>query len=220
MSVLTFFEAHPDLSHGRLKGLNARERAKQLWVELTRKLNSLGFGERSVDKWQKYLIKKKGASSNRDHLSTGGGPATTDPFNKFELRALKLLGKAFYDGLGVAENEFDKNLKGPQLRYGIGEESKKTKNIDDAYVETIEVLRGIKTCLHAGLADFKNSLDGIRSAIITQNSFQTNSTATGAPKANGQIKRMSRLFTPILGKITDEKKELTERKHSKKLTFV
>nr|CAI5825216.1 unnamed protein product [Callosobruchus analis] len=44
-TMLTFFEADTDLSHGRLKGLNARERAKQLWVELTRKLNSLGLGE-------------------------------------------------------------------------------------------------------------------------------------------------------------------------------
>ncbi|VEN44926.1 unnamed protein product [Callosobruchus maculatus] len=57
-TMLTFFEAHPDLSHGRLKGLNARERAKQLWAELSQKLNSLGFGERSVDKWQKVAEKE------------------------------------------------------------------------------------------------------------------------------------------------------------------
>ncbi|VEN45295.1 unnamed protein product [Callosobruchus maculatus] len=154
--MLTFFEAHPDLSHGRLKGLNARERAKQLWAELSQKLNSLGFGERSVDKWQKVAEKEnekfRASDINQieDVLSLvlsvdesqpgSSNPASTPKTNK-----------------RIIDHDHD---------YGMGSAKKvKKTNIEDAYIETIEVLKEIKNCLHAGLADIKDSLGGIRSAI-------------------------------------------------------
>ncbi|VEN64137.1 unnamed protein product [Callosobruchus maculatus] len=152
-TMLTFFEAHPDLSHGRLKGLNARERAKQLWAELTQKLNSLGFGERKVDKWQKVAEKENEKfrasdnNQNEDVLSLDESqPGTSNP---------------------ASTPKTNKRIIDQNHDYGMGsaKKSKKKTNIEDAYIETVEVLKEIKNCLHAGLADIKDSPDGIRSAI-------------------------------------------------------
>lgn len=55
--VCAFMEQHTDFAKGRLNTSAARDKHKQLWEDLTLKLNSLGFGERKVDKWQKVILK-------------------------------------------------------------------------------------------------------------------------------------------------------------------
>lgn len=48
-----FFEEHRDFATGRLSCSNAREQFKKLWGELASVLNGLGFGTKSIDKWQR-----------------------------------------------------------------------------------------------------------------------------------------------------------------------
>lgn len=51
--LLDFMENHPDLATGRLSVTNAKEKFRELWMELSNILNSLGYGTRTVEKWQK-----------------------------------------------------------------------------------------------------------------------------------------------------------------------
>lgn len=48
-----FMEKNKDFAYGRFSTANGREQFKKLWTELTIKLNSLGYGERPIEKWQK-----------------------------------------------------------------------------------------------------------------------------------------------------------------------
>lgn len=52
-TIIQFMENHPDFATGRLSVANARKKFKELWQDLTNKLNSLGEGSRPVEKWQK-----------------------------------------------------------------------------------------------------------------------------------------------------------------------
>ena len=51
--LVSFLEQHKELATGRFLGPNGKQKHKNLWNELSLKLNSLGFGQRSSDKWQK-----------------------------------------------------------------------------------------------------------------------------------------------------------------------
>lgn len=48
-------EDHPDFAAGRLNCASGRDKHKKLWLELATLLNAAGFGEKTVDKWQKVL---------------------------------------------------------------------------------------------------------------------------------------------------------------------
>lgn len=54
--MIDFMEKHPDFACGRLSTPSARNKFKELWRELTNKLNSLGYGERSWEKWNKVSV--------------------------------------------------------------------------------------------------------------------------------------------------------------------
>ncbi|CAG9765755.1 unnamed protein product [Ceutorhynchus assimilis] len=95
--LVTFFEANPSLVTGRFSGANGKEKQKQLWAEIAAQLNSLGLGQRSVDKWQ------KGGNIREDQKKTGGGPPLETPFSKFELRILEILGPLFIEGVNYLE---------------------------------------------------------------------------------------------------------------------
>lgn len=54
---------HPDLARGRLNTAQARKNYNSMWAELTTQLNSVGVGQKPVEKWQKvcffsYLCEK------------------------------------------------------------------------------------------------------------------------------------------------------------------
>lgn len=54
--MLDFMEKNPSFACGRLNTSAAKEKYKRMWVDLTNKLNSTGYGEKSVEKWQKVRI--------------------------------------------------------------------------------------------------------------------------------------------------------------------
>lgn len=54
--ILNFMTKHQELAKGRLNTSQARKDYNKLWAELTNKLNSLGLGQKPVDKWQKVII--------------------------------------------------------------------------------------------------------------------------------------------------------------------
>lgn len=51
-----FMESNPEFARGRLSVANAKEKFKELWSQLTNRLNSLGLGVKTVEKWQKVII--------------------------------------------------------------------------------------------------------------------------------------------------------------------
>lgn len=55
--IVQYMEEHPDFATGRLCVANSKEKFKCMWQELTSKLNSLGYGIRPVEKWQKVNFK-------------------------------------------------------------------------------------------------------------------------------------------------------------------
>lgn len=48
--------ANPDLARGRLNTAQGRKDYNRMWTELTTKLNSVGFGQKPIEKWQKVII--------------------------------------------------------------------------------------------------------------------------------------------------------------------
>jgi len=51
--IINFMVLHRDFAKNRVVGPTGRETMKKLWDELSTKLNSLGQGERTIQKWQK-----------------------------------------------------------------------------------------------------------------------------------------------------------------------
>lgn len=57
--MLEYMEEHKDFANGRFIGAQGREIQKKMWIELSNKLNSLGFGNKTADKWQKVSQRTK-----------------------------------------------------------------------------------------------------------------------------------------------------------------
>ncbi|XP_050316154.1 uncharacterized protein LOC126750555 [Anthonomus grandis grandis] len=107
-----FMEENPDLARGRLSCSNAKEQFKRLWAKLANNLNSLGYGTRTIEKWQrtwsdyKQGLKRRAADIKRERMKTGGGPAYPDMLSDTDQRVILILGKTFFEGCGVEEKGF------------------------------------------------------------------------------------------------------------------
>lgn len=51
--LINFMENHQELAKGKFNGPSGRDIHKKLWAQLANNLNSLGYGEKSIEKWQK-----------------------------------------------------------------------------------------------------------------------------------------------------------------------
>jgi len=51
--ILEFFENNPEMVSGRASAPNAKQVIKEKWETLAAQLNSLGYTNKSVEKWQK-----------------------------------------------------------------------------------------------------------------------------------------------------------------------
>nr|CAI5826033.1 unnamed protein product [Callosobruchus analis] len=76
----------------------------ELWLKLANRLNSMGFGEKSIDSWRKALTdwksktKTKAVTLKRENEKTGGGPKMLPPLTDLENRLLALMGKTAISG--------------------------------------------------------------------------------------------------------------------------
>lgn len=50
---ISFAEEHPELVTNKFTGATGRASLNNLWQHITNGLNSLGFGEKTVDEWRK-----------------------------------------------------------------------------------------------------------------------------------------------------------------------
>ncbi|CAG9772242.1 unnamed protein product [Ceutorhynchus assimilis] len=212
--LMAYMEEHKDFANGRFLGLQGRETQRKMWSTIANRLNALGYGERSAEKWQKtwadfkHNLKKKGQMINSDLHGTGGGGHSSAPFNSFELRALNIFGgKTFYAGAGSTElgilspsisqpkanttpesldfkkpntsaepqpspwRSFNKTLATRKQTTrvttdyhdhdyeGTPPTKKKKDHSDEAYRETIDILKEIKETIHQGLSEIKEVLD-------------------------------------------------------------
>lgn len=51
--LVTFMEKHPQFARGQFSGPSGKIGQKKMWEELAARLNSLGHGEKTTEKWQK-----------------------------------------------------------------------------------------------------------------------------------------------------------------------
>ncbi|KAK9745233.1 Myb/SANT-like DNA-binding domain [Popillia japonica] len=107
--MLNYMEKHKEFATGKFTSINGRDNYKKLWIDLVKELTATGYGERSVEKWQKcwtdfkYALKRKTAAIKFDINGTGGGPQQSKQLNDLELRFLAVLGNSFAEGVGVPE---------------------------------------------------------------------------------------------------------------------
>nr|CAI5855556.1 unnamed protein product [Callosobruchus analis] len=95
----------------------------ELWLKLANRLNSMGFGEKSIDSWRKALTdwksktKTKAVTLKRENEKTGGGPKMLPPLIDLENHLLALMGKTAISGdeeipeLGFGEKTRDEILR-------------------------------------------------------------------------------------------------------------
>lgn len=57
--LLTCCEENPQLVTNKFSGFEGRAKGTALWQNIATKLNSLAFGEKSVDGWRKVSITKQ-----------------------------------------------------------------------------------------------------------------------------------------------------------------
>ncbi|CAG9822222.1 unnamed protein product [Phaedon cochleariae] len=141
----------------------------------------------------KYLLKKRASIIQTDLSKTGGGPSETSPLSSFEKRALLIMGDSFYKGTGCPEvavisnnaprmeevgrqplDQPSSSSSVPTLRpeahlehdYSFQPPPKKRKGIiDEAYEETISVLKEIRNVVDSRLEQISNSIDKLAEVL-------------------------------------------------------
>lgn len=53
IQLLDYMEKHPQFARGQFSGPSGKITQRKMWEELSKRLNSLGYGNKSVEKWQK-----------------------------------------------------------------------------------------------------------------------------------------------------------------------
>ncbi|CAG9817731.1 unnamed protein product [Phaedon cochleariae] len=77
---------------------NARAHYNKSWSLLTARLNSLGYGDKSEDKWRRLFVdwisltKSKYTEIKKDREKTGGGPPNNIQLNPQEERLMAMKG--------------------------------------------------------------------------------------------------------------------------------
>ncbi|KAJ8910039.1 hypothetical protein NQ315_003681 [Exocentrus adspersus] len=101
---LSVAERHPALITSKFNGAQGKAEGNALWTSVATKLNSLGFGEKSVAEWRRAVTdwkSKTKAKASRLRLSssqTGGGPVDATPLTPLENKLLLLMGKKGFEG--------------------------------------------------------------------------------------------------------------------------
>ncbi|CAH1118225.1 unnamed protein product, partial [Phaedon cochleariae] len=107
--MVCFMEQHDAFAKGKFAGPTGKAMHRKLWERLSAELNALGFGSRSVEKWQKtwadikYNVKKKAANNKKEYARTGGGPDKETPLTDWGIKILGILGTTFFEGVDSSE---------------------------------------------------------------------------------------------------------------------
>ncbi|KAJ8964764.1 hypothetical protein NQ314_004655 [Rhamnusium bicolor] len=99
-TLLEAMERNPVIATGKFMGPNGKANYKKLWDETAKKINALGFGSKSTEKWQKtwadYKYNLKKAASIKKNISkTGEGPSEEKDLTDLDLKLLDMLGEHF-----------------------------------------------------------------------------------------------------------------------------
>ncbi|XP_028151379.1 uncharacterized protein LOC114344754 [Diabrotica virgifera virgifera] len=112
--LLSFCEENPQLITNKFIGSDRRTKGIALWKTVSTALNSLGYGQKTIDGWKKTLTdwksktKAKAASLRREQEKTGGGSSQLTPLSALEKRLLSLMGiQAVLDNEYVPELQFE-----------------------------------------------------------------------------------------------------------------
>lgn len=95
---MNYFETCPQLVKSKFEKFDGDSTEnKKIWEKLVGHLNSLGYGQRSTNKWQlaigrwKSKVKGKATAIKIDMERTGGGPSESPPLTDLEERLLAIL---------------------------------------------------------------------------------------------------------------------------------
>lgn len=53
IQLLDYMEKHPQFARGQFSGPSGKTTQRKMWELLSKRFNSLGYGNKSVEKWQK-----------------------------------------------------------------------------------------------------------------------------------------------------------------------
>nr|CAI5867921.1 unnamed protein product [Callosobruchus analis] len=120
--ILEFGENNRELITGKYSTSQGKTKMNELWLKLANRLNSMGFGEKSIDSWRKKSkTKTKAVTLKRENEKTGGGPKMLPPLTDLENRLLALMGKTAISGdeeipeLGFGEVNISKMSVDPTI---------------------------------------------------------------------------------------------------------
>ncbi|XP_018578587.1 uncharacterized protein LOC108916773 isoform X2 [Anoplophora glabripennis] len=116
-TIVQYCEMYPQIIKSKFENFQGDKRdIRNLWEELTDQLNGLGYGKKSIEKWQlaigrwKSKVKAKALNLKLEMEQTGGGPVKSPPLNDIEERLINLMGwksitgdKNKELGLGISE---------------------------------------------------------------------------------------------------------------------
>lgn len=54
--LVSFAETHPQIITNKFHGKDGKQQKTKLWGELMEKLNSLGYGKKSLDDWKRVRL--------------------------------------------------------------------------------------------------------------------------------------------------------------------
>ncbi|XP_066582785.1 uncharacterized protein [Prorops nasuta] len=102
--LLNFAENHPSIITNQFVGHHGKKNLRCLWEDLTKLLNSLGYGEKRLEDWKKTLVdwksktKAKAAKIRLHQSKTGGGERSFIILSPFEQHLLQLMGNVAVQG--------------------------------------------------------------------------------------------------------------------------
>ncbi|XP_055902716.1 uncharacterized protein LOC129938914 isoform X2 [Eupeodes corollae] len=156
--MVQFMTSHSDLAKGYLKSPEARQKSKQLWLNLSANLNAEGPPQRDVVGWKKVwadfkVHTKAKLRKNRINISaTGGGPPKYYSLNALEEKVIELL-------------DLNQAVDGMQrsLCFGVAHETNSNSQLED-YTESVGAsVVGIENadeeCIFDTTVDFETSLN-------------------------------------------------------------
>ncbi|KAJ8966024.1 hypothetical protein NQ314_003775 [Rhamnusium bicolor] len=107
--IIDFVEKHPEMLTNSFRCAESRNKYNENWRILCITLNSVGYGEKSVEQWQRVLVdwltkvKIKWINIKKDIKGTGGGPGSGSVLNDLEQRLLHLKGFSSVEGDGSTQ---------------------------------------------------------------------------------------------------------------------
>lgn len=140
---LDYAEKYPQIITGKFQSLNGKQEQQKMWTKISEKLNALGMGEKSAQKWKAAVIDWKSktktkAAQIKSHITKTGGGGPAKKLSEIEERLLALIGwtavhgDASLEEVGIENSgteETSENINEGEVFYVFDEEDNVNVNV-------------------------------------------------------------------------------------------